>query len=298
MNPTKRWGKNGAGYKDNCYFWRAIQKYGWENFKHEILFEDLTKEEACKKEIELISIYNSTNPTNGYNLSTGGEGGGAGVCVSEETKQKISEILGRVVLQFSKNGELLSEYASIGIAANKFNISTKIINDCCNKNRKSAGGYIWRYKDLYDPNEIIIYDAQINPTPKTVVQFDKSGNFISQYQHAYEAELMTGVRQNSICNCCIGKVKSAGGYIWKYLSDYNPNDKIIYYDKTAPKTILQFDLDGNFIAEYESMSIASELTNISVACISRCCNNKRKTSGGYVWKYKEGDIYVSDVSNM
>ena len=299
MKPIKRWGKDGSGYKDNCYFWRAIQKYGWENFEHEVLFENLTKEEACDKEIELISMYDSTNPINGYNLSTGGECGGAGICVSEETRQKISEILGRVILQFSKNGELLSEYVSVRTAAKTLNISPKIINDCCNKHRKSAGGYIWRYKDLYDPNEIIAYDAKINPTPKVVVQLDKNGNFISQYENAYEAEEITGIHQSGICNCCIGKIKSAGNYIWKYLSDYDPNDKIIYYDKTGPKTILQFDLDGNLIAEYESMSIASQSTGVSMACISRCCNNKRKTSGGYVWKYKgEQNIYASYVSNM
>jgi hypothetical protein len=131
------------------------------------------------------------------------------------------------------------------------------------------------------------------------VQLDKNGNLIAQYNNAYEAEEITGVRQNGICNCCLGKIKSAGGYIWQYLSEYDPNNKIIYYDKTGPKAILQFDLWGNFIAEYESMSDASESTGVSMPCISRCCNNKRKTSGGYIWKYKEETtIHASYVSNM
>ena len=45
QEPEKRW-INGKGYKTNDYFFRAIQKYNWNNIKHEILFNNLTKKEA------------------------------------------------------------------------------------------------------------------------------------------------------------------------------------------------------------------------------------------------------------
>lgn len=80
-----RW-KKGKGY-DTQYFSKAIKKYGWDNIKHEILFENLTKEEAEKKEVELISFYKSNDKRYGYNIENGGS---HNVC-SEETKRKISE---------------------------------------------------------------------------------------------------------------------------------------------------------------------------------------------------------------
>ena len=49
----RRW-QNGYGYKTNTYFWRAIQKYGWNNFEHVILKTNLTKDEAEKFEIYYI----------------------------------------------------------------------------------------------------------------------------------------------------------------------------------------------------------------------------------------------------
>ena len=85
-----RSGSNGYKYKRNKLFYRAIQKYGWNNIKHEILFINLSKEDACKKEQELIELYKSNNAEYGYNLSSGGESGHKGVKASLETRQKMS----------------------------------------------------------------------------------------------------------------------------------------------------------------------------------------------------------------
>lgn len=72
QNVEKRW-KNGKGYELCTAFWRAIQKYGWDNIKHEIVRFELTKEEACAEERRLIAFYDSSNPLHGYNLTSGGE---------------------------------------------------------------------------------------------------------------------------------------------------------------------------------------------------------------------------------
>ena len=87
--PEWRWGKNGEGYRHQL-FERAILKYGWSNFQHEV-FEVDSAEEMYRKEVELISFYHSNDPKFGYNLSSGGEKGASGCTRSEEYRKKMSE---------------------------------------------------------------------------------------------------------------------------------------------------------------------------------------------------------------
>ncbi len=96
LSLEERAGKNGEIYtkklRNGKYkhpkFGAAIKKYGWINFKPEILFDGISQEEANKKETELISQYNSINE--GYNVSKGGNSWGY-IVFDEETKKRISE---------------------------------------------------------------------------------------------------------------------------------------------------------------------------------------------------------------
>lgn len=89
--PEFRW-LEGRGYRHNEHFYRAILKYGWNNFQHEV-FEVESEEEMYRKEIELISFYHSNDPRYGYNHSSGGEKSASGCIRSEETRKKLSEAL-------------------------------------------------------------------------------------------------------------------------------------------------------------------------------------------------------------
>lgn len=78
----RRWRSSGIEYKPpkneiqhHRSFWNAIQKYGWENFDHLIIEENLTMEEAFEKEKFYIELYDSTNKEKGYNIAKGGNGG-------------------------------------------------------------------------------------------------------------------------------------------------------------------------------------------------------------------------------
>ena len=89
QKPEQRWGSQGCNYKSSPHFYSAIQKYGWDNFEHNILFTGLTKEQACLKEQELIKEYNLMNREFGYNSTSGGDI----FVMNEETKQKISQAM-------------------------------------------------------------------------------------------------------------------------------------------------------------------------------------------------------------
>lgn len=86
QNPHKRW-SYGKGYLGQSHFYNAISKYGWDNFKHEIVFENLTEDQACTKEIALIKLFKSNNPEYGFNITEGGEH----CCIAESTKEKLSK---------------------------------------------------------------------------------------------------------------------------------------------------------------------------------------------------------------
>lgn len=88
--PNRRW-QNGYGYKDrNSHFYNAIKKYGWENFEHIILEENLTRKEASEKEKYYIRLYNTNNENYGYNITSGGDNNFTRNKLTEEQRINIS----------------------------------------------------------------------------------------------------------------------------------------------------------------------------------------------------------------
>ncbi|MBO7305947.1 MAG: hypothetical protein J6U47_04380 [Bacteroidales bacterium] len=86
----KRAGKDGVLYKPNIYFYKAIQKYGWDNIEHIVVCDNISKKEADWLEKYLIAYYNTTDSRFGYNLTKGGEGV-LGRVLSKESIDRIRE---------------------------------------------------------------------------------------------------------------------------------------------------------------------------------------------------------------
>lgn len=158
-----RW-QAGLGYHRNIYFTRAIKKYGWDNFKHEIIRDDLTKEEACSLESQLIAKYQSTDKRFGFNLTSGGEHfahnaesiqkikqnrlGKGKQKKSDETKARMREAhAGGTAPKKVLCKETGEVYCSINDAARAIGINKKAISNCCRnvEHYNTAGGFHWQF---------------------------------------------------------------------------------------------------------------------------------------------------------
>lgn len=159
----KRW-LNGRGYYKNKHFNDAIKKYGWDNFEHIIIYENIPRDMACEIEKELITKHKSNNKRYGYNITSGGEH----FIHSEESKRLMSEHRKghglhvfsdehkRKIKEHHAGGtpkkkviciETKVIYESINDAARKNGVSKKLISNCCRKvpHYITGAGYHWEF---------------------------------------------------------------------------------------------------------------------------------------------------------
>ena len=199
QKPERRWRKNGEGYKEHLYFWKSIQKYGWDNFQHDILFTDLTKNEAERKEIELISYYNSNNVNFGYNMSTGGESGSKGYKYTDEQRKHMSEIH-----KGEKNGMYGKRHTEETIVKDRIaHLRENLSEDTIHKMSIAKIG-----KKRSDES----IQKQIETISNKVICIETS----MVYNGTKEAGRLNNIDPSCISKVCRGERKTAGGFHWCY----------------------------------------------------------------------------------
>lgn len=190
QKPCHRWGR-GTGYKpknpnNESYIYNAILKYGWDNFTHEILYSDLTKEEAEQKEIEMIAKYKSNQRKFGYNIDSGGNSVGK---MSAETIQKLKDI--------HKDKEANAErYRKISESRKGMKF-TEEHRENLSKAKKGK------------------YFGEENPIARAVEQYSLDMEYIKTYGSIADARNELGVSSGNICRA-IKYNRTAGGYRWRY----------------------------------------------------------------------------------
>ena len=140
---SERW-RNGEGYRNNDYFYRAITKYGWNGFTHKILASFSREEDALKMEEELISEWNTCNPEYGYNILSGGN-----LNSEENIKKLIDAKIRNGVIRKVVNIETGEVFLGATDASRKTGIDASEISGVCihKKNAYTAGGYHWCFED-------------------------------------------------------------------------------------------------------------------------------------------------------
>lgn len=221
----KRWA-NGRGYQHNAYFNRAILKYGWgDGFVHEIIADNLTKDEACNLEIKLIEELDTCNPNRGYNSDLGG------TCEkhSQKVKQKMSENhadfngvkhpRATPVNQYDLQGNFIKTWDYVRQAAKELGLAESSIYDCCSGKKKRVGNFMWRKFNGNICNIEPYIEIQ-----KAVICVDTG----VVYKSIHEASRLTGIGRKEIANVCKHRngYRTAGNFIWRYASDIQ--------DPTAP----------------------------------------------------------------
>lgn len=214
-HPEVRW-MEGEGYLNNKELYTAINKYGWDNIRHEIVGQNLTEEEALAIESLLIDLHNSGDEHSGYNKTT-------------STKRSQS----REIAQYDLQGNLLATYPSANAAGRAIGTSGRNLARAA-ANRRVSYNFIWKYTDdsteIIPPTNVIARKrnpncALLRPGLKTkpVIQFDLDGNFLDRFASISEATRITGVSSTCISGACRGdkstaKIirRTAGGFLWKY----------------------------------------------------------------------------------
>lgn len=97
-----RWGNNGIGYKGQKFYSEGIEKFGWENFAHLILADDITPAQSIALETYLITEYNTIEQ--GYNETKS-------ICTNEalEEIKQLGEHIKSIISNFSNDGILVEE---------------------------------------------------------------------------------------------------------------------------------------------------------------------------------------------
>ena len=271
----KRW-NNGNGYKRCPAMNKAITKYGWENFTKEILLENTTESEAKSLETLLIKVHMSNDSRYGYNITEGGEGT-TGIKMSEEMKEHLRQInLGK------HHSEETKRKMSAAHKGNKYSLGVKHTEEWKRQiSERQKGANNQHAKKVICLETLRVYDTMT------------------------QAREETGATKITVCCKHYYKHKSSAGLHWEYYDESISDDEY--------KNILQELIEEEYENKHHSPSEenrrkTSERSSVPVICVEtgtifnsirdacraynlsppnvcNCCKGKKKTAGGFHWKY-------------
>lgn len=267
--------QNGKGYNRQKYFYRAIKKYGWDNFKHKILEDNLTYKEAIEKERYYISLYDSTNPIRGYNVSSGGFGISDNGCPVAQLKHE------KIVNVYSTMQECGNELGITGYTVSKY-IKDKQVHGGFKfkkitkqeyfkylKNNKLNKKINKNFKEKINNEKIKSQSLNaINNNSIYINQYTPDGKYIKTYFGVNKTEKLLGIHGISTA---MKKNWLAGGFKWE-----RADRKEIFYDKNVSNKKIICITNGKV---FNSGIIAAKWCGIkNYKNIYVCCRNKKRTS--------------------
>ena len=242
--------------KNQRKLYNSLKKYGVKNHKFEIL-EECLLEQLNEREIYWTELLEAHTKDNGLVLKVGGFKGYS----SEETKEKLSKSQKGNKYREGKILELESKIKISKANRGKSHPSNR-------KGKKIKGNFRKKLKE----------SKKIFKNP--VAKMDLKENILQIYDSIIEASKSNKIpgRGQGIYECCKGKIKTCHGFKWKYINKQSNNPH--------KRKIIQEDLNGNIIQEFDSINEASRFYNIDKNAIIKCCKGKYEQYFDSKWKYK------------
>lgn len=272
----------------NEYLQRAWNKYGENCFQFYIICS-CSESVIDNFERFYISLYNTTNDNFGYNLESGGN---IGKKHSPKTIEKLIKIhkSERVQIYCIELDKIYDGFVEI---EKEYNVAAPAIRRCCDEKCGTSCGYHWLYLSDKTKENIKYALSYKNQCKKEVYCFELDKKFESET----EAEMETGA---SHIGCCCKKERSSSGrhpktnvpLHWCFA------DEIDTYEirkKVRKKIIPQMRKEIICNETQNVYQCAKEAGNaLSICCshIYDVCNGKRKSVGGYTFRYTEDKTHI------
>lgn len=271
QRPSQRY-QRGKGYIKCPYFFNAIEKYGWENFKHEILCDGLTAEEASEIEKEQIQKHKSNDANYGYNLT---DGGSSEFSLSDIGRKHRSEASKRLW----QNENFRQEKIKSMLGKNNPMYGIKMSEESRRKMSDSAKGR--KHGPMSDVTRKKLSEVR-----------KKQGNFRLGAKLSEETKrkisngnkgkkvVVSDETKSKISNATKGIKKSEETR--RRMKEAQQKNR---YKNAKPVKQLSM-VDGSVISVYSSALDAANAVNASSSTmICACCKGKLSKAYGYRWQY-------------
>lgn len=215
----------------------------------------------------------------------------------EEARIANRDSMQEAVAMYSLKGKLVRVFASTDDAVNELNIEKSNISAACSPNNKyvnNVKGFQWRRFIDKPLSHIEPYNNQNDDTSLKVHEYDIKGNFVNSYNSIREAN-RNGINRSSLKKE-YRETPIFSKDRWYLVSQQQaPPTIIVKKVNTQRRSVHQIDTKtGEIIKTWKSTREPHKVLGISN--VAEVCKGKRKTMGGFIWKYAE-DEYNLELSN-
>jgi group I intron endonuclease len=286
--------KDGSAYKQCTYFYNAIQKYGWDNFSHEVVAELLPREQASFYEKTMIKVYRANEREYGYNIQPGGlHAGGMSPEGFERFIHASMEANKKPVVSFSREGKRLMWFDSAQSAADHYGVSHSLVDHALRRGNHTCKNMLFRWSDevtdFVDMPEDYLnkyvrvrhYKAGKHAKCANVVLFDREGKRIKEFESSKECAQYLGIGCSGVSGVLMGRHNTVCGCYVRLKADVGDAESICVdgIDQSNRMGVALVDEVGNEIQTFVSLTQAAKSVGGDSKALKKAATDGRPYHG-------------------